>query len=295
MAVYIITIILFGLSVFLIADFGCGWKRAAAARKSLLGKEPRAFDSVFLRLFLPVIERLAPGLDKFRYDRYRKHIAEGLIRAGLGDKLKVEEFWAYQVLMPVVFIAVSMILPTKISFFSLLLAVLAGFFYPLIWLRSLKAKRRKEISYGLPLVLDLLTLSVEAGLDFISATNRIVEKSEGSLMAAELGRMLSQIKLGKSRAEALLEFKQRLAHPSIDSFVAMLIQAQRLGASIGPILKAHALKLRSDRFQQAEKAGVVAAQKLLVPLIFCIMPAVFIVVFGPILVMWKTGVFERMF
>ena len=172
---------------------------------------------------------------------------------------------------------------------------LIGFIFPLLWLRSLILKRSKEIINELPRILDLLTLSVEAGLDFISAISRIVEKGDRSILIFELKHMLGLIRLGQTRSEALIELRQRLAHSAIHSFVGMLLQADRLGTPIGPVLRAHAGMLRTEQFQRAEKAGVIASQKLLVPLIFCIMPAVFIIVFGPLLVMWRSGYFERLF
>lgn len=100
--------------------------------------------------------------------------------------------------------------------------------------------------------------------------------------------MLDEIKVGASRAEGLRHLAARCNVSAVTSFTALLIQADKLGASIGPVLRAQSDKLRTDRFQRAERAGAAAAQKILFPLVFFIIPAVFIVIFGPIVVQFIT-------
>lgn len=292
MFLYIISVIAAGLAAFWLAGPLWDLKRISTGRRSLFGKRKERHESIFFRIFMPAIQPVSHRLVGLELKGYRSYISEGLGRAGLTGRTSVEEFWAYQLVTSAVFLLFSCIF-FAFSFLTLFIAAALGFLFPVVWLCSLKKARHKEITYHLPLVLDMLTLSVEAGLDFISAASRIVEKGRRSVITVELGRMLGQIKLGKGREEALMDFKGRMSHPSIDSFVAMLLQAHRLGASIGPILAAHADKLRTDRFQLAEKAGGAAAQKMLIPLIFCIMPAVFVVIFGPLIVMWRNGTFGR--
>jgi len=103
------------------------------------------------------------------------------------------------------------------------------------------------------------------------------------------------LKLGSSRAEALRRMGARVGVPFLRSLAATLVQADRLGASIGPVLRAHAERARDERLARAERAGMYAAQKALVPLVFCIMPVTFIVIFGPLVARFLTGGLNALF
>jgi len=143
-------------------------------------------------------------------------------------------------------------------------------------------RRIHEIRKALPYTLDLLSLSVSAGLDFTEAILRIVGKLGPTPLAEELGEMLRQIRLGKSRKEALRDLSQRIDLPEVRSLVSALIQTDELGGQLGPILRAQAEQLRVQRSQRAEKLAMQAPVKILFPLIFFIFPTIFIMIFGPI-------------
>jgi tight adherence protein C len=147
---------------------------------------------------------------------------------------------------------------------------------------------RPKIQKMFPFVLDMMCLMLEAGLDFASALARISEQLSQHPMGREIAILLNDIQLGRSRADALRRFRNRLRIPAVTRFVSLLIQADSLGAPIGQLLRDEARQVRFDRFQLAERAGQAAAQKLLFPLIFCIMPVVFLVIFGPLLVQITT-------
>lgn len=202
-----------------------------------------------------------------------------------------ERIWLHQVL---IFIIVNMFFVVfgYLGALSILVSVAGGLLYPYYFRIRRKKKFLREVSYELPHLMDMLSLSVEAGLDVVSAMNRFCEKGGESIMRRELTLMLGKIKLGLRRVDAFKDLKKRISHPGVDSFLSLLIQAEQLGAQVAPILKVFSAKLRNDRFQEAERLGNLAAQKLLIPLIFCIMPAVFIVIFGPLVVMWQTGSFD---
>jgi tight adherence protein C len=136
----------------------------------------------------------------------------------------------------------------------------------------------------LPYALDLLTLSVEAGLDFTAALARLVPKLRGTALAAEFGAMLRDIQLGKPRTEALRDMADRISMNEVNSFAAALIQADELGASIGVVLRVQADQMRNDRSNRAEKKAMEAPVKILFPLIACIFPTVFLIIFAPILI-----------
>jgi tight adherence protein C len=165
--------------------------------------------------------------------------------------------------------------------FSLALAAF-GMFYPLIWVNDQVKKRHLQISRALPFNLDLLTLSVEAGLDFAAALGKVVEKGRKGPLSDELGITLKELKLGKTREEALRNLSARVELPTLTSFVHALIQADKMGTSLGKILRIQSTQLRIDRTQRAEKLANEAPVKLLLPLIGFIFPTIFIMLFGPI-------------
>jgi tight adherence protein C len=146
------------------------------------------------------------------------------------------------------------------------------------------AKRQKVISLQLPDTLDLLTISVEAGLDFMSAMRRVVEKHREGPLKEELERFFKQTELGQQRRLALREMANRVQLQDMGSVVSALIQADRLGVSVGPVLRAQSDMLRTRRAQRCEKAAGEAPVKMLAPLIMCILPSVFIMILGPVII-----------
>ena len=163
--------------------------------------------------------------------------------------------------------------------------------FPDLWLYSAVRKRHFSIQKSLPFVLDLLTLSVEAGMDFISALQRNCKSRRLDPLNEELLRMTKEIQIGLSRKEALKNMADRVRQPDLKSVAYSLIQADELGVSIGTILRIQSEQLRSRRFDRAEKLAAEAPVKMLGPLMLCIFPAVFIILLGPILSQALKGMF----
>ena len=162
------------------------------------------------------------------------------------------------------------------------LFALIGMYWPLVWLRGQIRRHQDDIRRSLPYALDLLTLSVEAGLDFTQALGRIVRKLGPTPLAIELGMTLRDIQLGRTRVQALRDLGHRVDLPELNSVVSALIQADELGSSLGPILRVQSDQVRMRRSQQAEKLAMEAPVKILLPLILFIFPTIFIIIFGPI-------------
>ena len=161
-------------------------------------------------------------------------------------------------------------------------SMVVGYFYPdKIWLSSVIKKRQDEIRRAMPFVVDLLALSTEAGLDFLGAMAKVVEKAKPSPLVQEMEMLLKEIKVGSSRAEAMRNLAWRVDMMEINSFIAVLVSADEMGASIGKILRQQSEQVRLDRFIRAEKAGAAATQAILLPMILFIIPAVFTIIFGP--------------
>lgn len=165
---------------------------------------------------------------------------------------------------------------------AMLFGGLFGYMYPGIWLKDRLARRRSELLKTLPFYLDLVTLCVEAGLNMQGAMHQAVLKGPKGVLRDEFQRVLRDLRAGKSRADSLRDMAQRLGEPSVTNFTTAVIQAERMGMNLGPVLRAQADQRRTERFLRAEKLALEAPVKMLFPLIAFIFPCTFIVIFFPI-------------
>lgn len=163
----------------------------------------------------------------------------------------------------------------------LILLIPIGFRLPRIYLASLIRKRQKNIEFELPYVIDLLSLAIESGLDLTGGIAKVVEKQRNTDIIVEFKMFLQDLKVGKSMEEALADMAERVRVLSFFSFVSSLIQAQRLGAEIGPTLRAQAEQMRYQRMILAEERVNKLPVKLLVPLVFFIFPSISVLLIGP--------------
>ena len=252
---------------------------------------------LLFKLVLPFAANIR-AFNKPRYDAMRETVRRKLVSAGFDDIITPQEFMATKLLLPLAVGPVFILLmwfafksvpggfgeflqARQLIFFVLALAIL--YIRPVSWLNGAVKERHRAIERAMPFVLDLLTLSVEAGLDFGAALKRIVERREIDPLGEELIRALREMQVGRTRREALKEMALRVDHPDMSSWVNALVQADELGVSIGNILRIQADQIRMRRFQRAEKMGNEAPVKLLFPLVCFIFPAVFLVLLGPIL------------
>jgi tight adherence protein C len=211
-------------------------------------------------------------------------IKAALRRAGKPLDLQAAEIVAFMELSAGAFFGIGIACAVWLDLNLLYALVFAAFgaCYPLIWLRDKVQARHQAITRALPYDLDLLTLSVEAGLDFTAALGKVVEKGRKGPLADELSIALKELKLGKTREEALRGLAARVGLPTLSSFVHALVQADKMGTPLGKILRILSTQMRIDRTQRAEKLANEAPVKLLLPLIGFIFPTLFIMLFGPI-------------
>jgi tight adherence protein C len=242
----------------------------------------------------PFVERvLAPSaayavatLKRFLPTEYLDKLRHKLVLAGQGTAEQIDQFLVIRVLslvaVPVLWLVVWTL--TNLSGTSLVaVIVLIGLFGavgPDAWLNRAVAERQFAMRRKLPDVLDLLTISVEAGLGFEQALARTVTMVPGPL-SDEFSRMLGEMRAGSSRADALRALDARTELPELRSFVLALVQADTFGVSVGAILRSQAAEMRVKRHQFAQEQAQKAPVKMLFPMVFCIMPALFVIIAGP--------------
>jgi len=245
---------------------------------------------LLIRAVLPLTVFFPRFLTGTLAKRYTNEVDHKILSAGFsglisGRELALTQFWLGGICL-----VLGLLVARQINALFVIL-VLCGFFYPDIWVRGAVKGRHRIIQRGLPFVLDLLTLCVEAGLDFMSALSKIIERRKMDALSEEMMRIFHAIKLGRTRKQALKEMRDRVNLPDLTVVVNALIQADELGVSLGSILRIQSDQLRTRRFQRAETLANQAPTKLLFPLIFLIFPAVFIVLLGPVLLQ----MFQRAF
>ncbi|HEX7068840.1 MAG TPA: type II secretion system F family protein, partial [Candidatus Limnocylindria bacterium] len=158
-----------------------------------------------------------------------------------------------------------------------------GYIAPEFWLGKKIAARSMAMVLQLPDALDLLTISVEAGLGFDAALAKVVEKMEGPLVD-EFRQALAEVRMGRTRREALRDVANRADAQPVSNFIGAIVQAEQLGVPIAKVLQIQSNQLRIERRQRAEEAAAKAPVKMLFPMVGCIFPTIFIVILGPAIV-----------
>lgn len=235
----------------------------------------------FFRRYVTPIVATMKSKKKIR-EKYKRKLAS----SGLTEILTPEDFFSFKLFLiigfPIAFFIIRWFMEEDWPLSVIPVVAGLGFIYPDIWINGKIEQRQKEIMQNMPFAVDMLALSVEAGLDFMAAMTKVVEKAKPNPLNEEFEILLKEVKIGASRAEALRNMSWRVDLVSIASFCATLIAADSVGASIGPILKSLSAEIRQKKSAEAEKAGATAATKILFPMIFLIMPAVIIIVMAPI-------------
>ncbi|MEO8216737.1 MAG: type II secretion system F family protein [Acidobacteriota bacterium] len=244
------------------------------------GREAPGLVKIF-RLPILMLTDLAMSM-KMR--KQRERYQNDLLSLGLEKVVSVDQIIALKLTIFFITLIYGFMMLTMLPVFFAFLFPLLGWMYVDIWLKDKIAKRRRDIKKQLPFLLDMLTLSVEAGLEFTAAVNKIVSKMDPSPLREELTVFLRQMQLGMSRKDALKAMSDRLNIQQINSMVASLIQAAEMGSSIGGALRTQSEIMSAERFVDAEKKGAEASQKMLFPMIMFIIPAVMMVILGPLVI-----------
>ena len=213
-----------------------------------------------------------------------------LAMAGNPGNLRTVDFLGLKVLLAGIFSVGALLILGVVfgnfvfGFFAGIGFALLGFVLPDFWLGRHVSDRKKRILRAVPDTLDLLTISVRAGLGFDGALAKVVEKTSGPL-AEEFRRVLAEVRMGKARRDALRDVVARTDVPALTNFIGAIIQAEQLGVAISKVLQIQSEQLRIERRQRAEELAAKAPIKMLFPLVGCIFPSMFIVILGPAIIL----------
>lgn len=274
---------------------------AVQARLSQLVVQPRSLEEMemqqpfYERVLRPMIQRLA------RAGRRREGGMIGAIdakleKAGFPGGLRGADWVGVKLLALIGFaiggFAIGLLLTRGQFVMALLFALFGaalGYLAPEFWLGRKIRQRSLAMTLQLPDVLDLLTISVEAGLGFDAALQKCIDKMVGPLID-EFGQSLAEVRMGRSRRDALRDVAARADSQPVSNFIGAIIQAEQLGVPIAKVLQIQSNQLRIERRQRAEEAAAKAPVKMLFPMVGCIFPTIFIVILGPAVVTVMGGV-----
>ncbi|MEK7440601.1 MAG: type II secretion system F family protein [Chloroflexota bacterium] len=247
------------------------------------------------RVMLPLIRQVGQMTTRFTPEAALEATQHKLDLAGNPGNLDPKMFMAIRIIASVglgfVLLLAFSLAPEPNWIQNLGLAglfVALGYYLPDLWLSSKITRRQDEVVKALPDALDLLTVCVEAGLGFDAALGKLTEKWDNDLALA-FGRVLQEVRLGKTRREALRDMSYRLDVPDVTSFIAAVLQAEQLGVSMGKILRIQSDQMRMKRRQRAEQKAHQAPIKMLFPMALLIFPTIWLVLLGPAVLLLKNS------
>jgi tight adherence protein C len=245
------------------------------------------------RTLRPLASRVSGYSSRIASSSFQERTEKRLALAGNPGNLRTADWLGVKavsavigaILFVILFVVVGfMKLPVPLNFVMGLIGLMLGYTIPEFWLGGQVRKRQHAILLQIPDALDLLTISVRAGLGFDAALGKVVEKLNGPL-TDEFRRALAEVRVGKARREALRDIIPRTEVPPLTNFIGAIIQAEQLGVSISKVLQVQSEQLRIERRQRAEEQAAKAPIKMLFPLVGCIFPSLFIVILGPAIIL----------
>jgi len=245
------------------------------------------------RTLRPLANRLSGRISSMASSSFSEKTEKRLALAGNPGDLRVADWLGIKAIGAIVgailffflFAIVGVLgFPFFIGALLSVVGALFGYTIPEFWLGGRVKKRQKAILLMIPDALDLLTISVRAGLGFDAALGKVVEKLQGPL-SDEFRRALAEVRVGKARRDALRDIVPRTEVVPLTNFIGAIIQAEQLGVSISKVLQVQSEQLRIERRQRAEEQAAKAPIKMLFPLVGCIFPSLFIVILGPAIIL----------
>jgi tight adherence protein C len=286
-----------GLVVFLILDVFFSEEQRVRRRLESLGTygsgaitEAQPLASPFRdRILVPAAGALARGLGAIAPQDYLRRLRGRLVTAGRLSRTAAERVLVVKLGLTIAGVVLATLFATatgasglRTVVYAVVVALLLSYL-PDIYVRSQAESRQRRIARELPDMLDMLTISVEAGLGFDQAVSKYVQNASGPL-AKEYGMTLREIQAGKSRRDALRTLGDRTGVSELRAFIMAIVQADVFGVSVSDVLRTQSHEMRLKRRQRAQEMAQKAPAKMVFPLILCILPATLIVVMGPAVV-----------
>lgn len=237
------------------------------------------------RVMRPAFKRLGKFVEDSMPDKSRQQIAQKLVSAGRPGDMSTGDFIVMRYVLTatlcVIGIAVGAITRNVVVLaLGAMVGAVIGLYGPMFWLRWKLSARKTEITMELPDVIDVLVVCVEAGLTFEAALEKVVEKFDHAL-AQEFGRVMQEVRLGRPRLEALADMGERAGVDELNNFVQAIIQSEQLGSGISRILRIQSDEIRAKRLVLAQERGARASLKMLLPMLGCIFPTLWVILLGP--------------
>jgi tight adherence protein C len=242
----------------------------------------RPFSERFLR---PAIERLGSLLSRSTPQKARQNLMNRLDLAGRPGNFTPEDFAAVRIVAAAVLAAIGLLIGLLLQnpvymVTALVAGAILGYYLPVLWLKQKVDARRNEIQKGLPDAMDLLVIAVDAGLGFDAALARVTDKYKNAL-SDEFAKVLREVSLGRPRLEAMDEMGRSSGVEDLHNFIQAIIQSEQFGTGIGKILRIQADEMRRKRRQRAQEKAAQATLKMMLPMVGCIFPTLWIVLLGP--------------
>ena len=255
------------------------------------GEKPLSVEEIELerpfseRVMRPAIEKLGSLLSRSTPQKARQDLLNRLELAGRPGNLTPEDFAAVRLVAAAVFGALGVLIGLLLAnplylVIALVVGVILGYYVPVLWLKQKVDARKAEIQKNLPDALDLLVICVDAGLGFDAALARVTDKYRNALSDL-LSKALREVSLGRPRLEALDEMGRYSGVEDLHNFILAVIQSEQFGTGIGKILRIQADEMRRRRRQRAQERGAQATLKMMLPMVGCIFPTLWIVLLGP--------------
>ena len=244
------------------------------------------------RVLVPLLEKLSSLAQRFTPSNSIEAVRHKLELGGIAHKIKPAQFLGIRIMGSMALGILSLLVafagtvPLGTRLLMIVVAFALGYLVPGIWLGSKIKRRQDDVQKALPDALDLLTICVEAGLDFVSSMQKVAEKWDNELSAAFM-RTVQEMQLGKLRREALRNMANSMDVADVTSFVAAIVQADALGVSMAKVMRIQSDTMRMKRRQRAEEKARQAPVKMMLPLVFFIFPTILIVLLGPAVIQIK--------
>jgi len=259
------------------------------AKEDLKNADNELSQPLFARFIRPALDSVSRAVLRITPKEIVSAYEKKVLTAGNPYGLSVKGWINIQIIMilclPLMTVAIGYYrhAETRTMLFICAVEIGIGLIFPQLILSKCTAQRQKKVTNSLPDTIDLLTVSVEAGLGFDGALSRVIEKMPGPL-SYEFENVLQEIKVGKSKKEALKDMANRICVPDVTTFVSSIVQAEQFGVSIGNVLRIQSEQMRQKRRQRAQEKAMRAPVKMLIPMVLFIFPTLFAVLMGPVVI-----------